>query len=161
MTSNNRRNFNHLDLSIDLRSRKDLAAQMTPQQREERKKKRIEVRNQQRRGYSNEVDEIFSRFHRISIRFNIPPRINPLPSRVGYQVPDLSLPPPALPPIIEEETPIEGSEKCVICLDKKPSILFESCSHLCICHACLEAWVGPFKCPICRKEGKIRKVYFS
>ena len=40
-------------------------------------------------------------------------------------------------------------DKCVVCLNNEPKILFYDCVHYCVCHECKER--KPFKkCPCCR-----------
>ena len=40
-------------------------------------------------------------------------------------------------------------DKCVVCLNNEPKILFYDCVHYCVCHECEER--KPFKkCPCCR-----------
>ena len=57
----------------------------------------------------------------------------------------------------EEEKPpkpLEESfriDKCVICLDKEPNILFTDCNHICICSEC-EKIKSSVKCSYCRTE---------
>ena len=52
----------------------------------------------------------------------------------------------------EEVIPLKKShkeDKCVICLDNEPKILFYDCLHYCVCRECEER--KPFKkCPCCR-----------
>ena len=41
-------------------------------------------------------------------------------------------------------------DQCVICLDKKPNILYKPCTHYCICSQCGN--IGKFEnCPYCRE----------
>ena len=47
-------------------------------------------------------------------------------------------------------------EKCVICLEEEPKVLFCNCGHLCICEKCL---VRRFdNCPVCKKENTILRI---
>ena len=49
-------------------------------------------------------------------------------------------------------------EKCIICLDSKPNILFCNCGHLNICETCFNKLENN-KCPKCRQTNKIiRKI---
>ena len=41
--------------------------------------------------------------------------------------------------------------QCVICLDRKPNVLFVKCRHTCVCEECEEAHPST-KCPCCRRE---------
>ena len=57
----------------------------------------------------------------------------------------------------EESVPPKPLEKtfkfdqCVICLDRKPDVLFINCNHMCVCNECEKK--HPFlKCPYCRTE---------
>ena len=43
------------------------------------------------------------------------------------------------------------TDQCVVCLSKKPEVLFLKCGHLFVCLECEEA--NPFrKCPFCRTQ---------
>ena len=42
-------------------------------------------------------------------------------------------------------------DQCVICLDRKPNILFVECKHTCVCEECEEAHPST-QCPCCRTE---------
>ena len=42
-------------------------------------------------------------------------------------------------------------DQCVICLDRKPNVLFVKCRHTCVCNECEEAHPS-IKCPCCRME---------
>ena len=55
----------------------------------------------------------------------------------------------------EESEPLKSLEKtfkldqCVICLDRKPDVLFIKCNHICVCKDCDKT--HPFtQCPYCR-----------
>ena len=53
----------------------------------------------------------------------------------------------------DEDEPITlkafKEDKCVVCLNNEPEILFYDCVHKCVCHECEER--KPFnKCPCCR-----------
>ena len=39
------------------------------------------------------------------------------------------------------------SEKCVICIDEEPKVLFCNCGHICVCEACLKKFDN---CPMCK-----------
>ena len=41
--------------------------------------------------------------------------------------------------------------QCVICLDRKPNVLFVKCKHTCVCEEC-EKMHPSTKCPCCRME---------
>ena len=41
--------------------------------------------------------------------------------------------------------------QCVICLDRKPNVLFVKCKHTCVCDECEEAHPST-QCPCCRTE---------
>ena len=47
-------------------------------------------------------------------------------------------------------------EQCVICLEKKPKVLFCNCGHLCICEKCLVHRHDD--CPVCKKETTILRI---
>jgi hypothetical protein len=59
------------------------------------------------------------------------------------------------------EGPIQifKTEDCVICLDLKPSCVFNPCHHLCCCAACTqEIQSARMPCPLCREDiSKISK----
>ena len=42
-------------------------------------------------------------------------------------------------------------DQCVICLDRKPNVLFVKCRHTCVCEECEEAHPST-NCPCCRTE---------
>ena len=64
----------------------------------------------------------------------------------------------------EEPTPEESkvinlfkifkSEECIICMDKKPSVLFCNCGHLCECEECYKL-KSLSACPICKTDNEI------
>ena len=64
----------------------------------------------------------------------------------------------------EEPTPEESkvinlfkifkSEECIICMDKKPSVLFCNCGHLCECEECYKL-KSLSTCPICKTDNEI------
>ena len=64
----------------------------------------------------------------------------------------------------EEPTPEESkvinlfkifkSEECIICMDKKPSVLFCNCGHKCICEECYKIST-PSICPVCKTDNEI------
>eukprot|EP00045_Choanoeca_perplexa_P004300 m.37345 g.37345 ORF g.37345 m.37345 type:complete len:355 (+) comp12496_c0_seq1:147-1211(+) len=49
---------------------------------------------------------------------------------------------------------VDAQEECVVCLDRRPSVLVEPCGHLCLCDACgVELSNQPtdmLRCPVCR-----------
>ena len=47
-------------------------------------------------------------------------------------------------------------EECVICLEKKPKVLFCNCGHICICKKC--AFYKHIFCPVCKKENTILRI---
>ena len=54
----------------------------------------------------------------------------------------------------EQPKPIEDhfkTDKCVICMEKEPCILFIQCRHICMCMSC-EVAKPSLKCPYCRSE---------
>ena len=48
------------------------------------------------------------------------------------------------------------SDQCVICLEKKPKVLFCNCGHICICKKC--AFNRFDNCPVCKKENTILRI---
>ena len=54
----------------------------------------------------------------------------------------------------EQPKPIEDhfkTDKCVICMEKEPCILFIQCRHICMCMSC-EVAKPSLKCPYCRSK---------
>ena len=54
----------------------------------------------------------------------------------------------------EQPKPIEDrfkTDKCVICMEKEPCILFILCRHICVCLSC-ETTKPSLKCPYCRSK---------
>ncbi len=51
----------------------------------------------------------------------------------------------------------EDKGKCVVCLDKDATMVFVECGHMCICELC-QPGIGA-KCPMCRTEGRCRRIY--
>ena len=61
----------------------------------------------------------------------------------------------------EEELPINDfktfkSDQCVICLEKKPKVLFCNCGHICICEKCATHRCD--NCPVCKKKNTILRI---
>ena len=60
----------------------------------------------------------------------------------------------------EDTTPVAiskpfHSDQCVVCLSKKPELLFMNCLHRCLCLECEET--NPFRrCPSCRTHISIK-----
>ena len=55
--------------------------------------------------------------------------------------------------------------RCVACFENIPKILFEDCSHVCVCKDCLNKMQDiarknevPVRCPLCQTEVKKKKV---
>ena len=48
------------------------------------------------------------------------------------------------------------SDQCVICLEKKPKVLFCNCGHICICEKCVFNRFD--NCPVCKKENTILRI---
>ena len=66
------------------------------------------------------------------------------------------IPPTHNPDDVESSSPkplkkIFKENQCIICLDRKPNVLFVKCRHTCVCEECEEAHPST-KCPCCRKE---------
>ena len=47
------------------------------------------------------------------------------------------------------------AEKCVICLDDEPKVLFCNCGHICVCEACLKKFDN---CPMCKMENTTLRI---
>lgn len=50
----------------------------------------------------------------------------------------------------------EEDNACSICMDKEKCMAFINCGHMCICETCTQR---VDKCPICRTQGPIIKIY--
>ncbi len=50
-----------------------------------------------------------------------------------------------------------NEEKCVICQENKPNIVYFPCSHNCVCKDCDKKMNGN-KCPLCRREIIIKNI---
>ena len=55
---------------------------------------------------------------------------------------------PVLPKPLEKTF---NHDQCVICLDRKPNVLFIECNHTCVCNECEEAHPST-QCPCCRTK---------
>ena len=62
-------------------------------------------------------------------------------------------PPPEEPKIINLFK-IFKSVECIVCMDKKPSVLFCNCGHLCECEECYKL-KSLSTCPICKMDNEI------
>eukprot|EP00948_MAST-09A_sp_MAST-9A-sp1_P003663 g3663.t1 len=60
-------------------------------------------------------------------------------------------------PTKKSKTSLDESEECIICCDAKKDGIFIKCGHLCVCYNCGKKLR---ECPICRKKGKVQKVFF-
>lgn len=55
-----------------------------------------------------------------------------------------------------------GAQECAVCMVSRTSHVFVPCGHLCVCAACAGAIQKTNRrCPLCRKVGKVMKVYFN
>ena len=76
---------------------------------------------------------------------------------IPYLTPQLPSPPTHNPDDVESSSspkPIKKifkHDQCVICLDRKPNVLFVKCRHTCVCEECEEAHPST-QCPCCRTE---------
>jgi hypothetical protein len=56
---------------------------------------------------------------------------------------------------------MEEKDKCVVCLEKQPDVLFSRCKHLACCRGCVDAMrkspTGAI-CPLCRVVVRVRDV---
>ena len=79
------------------------------------------------------------------------------PFIIGIRTKLLRLPPTHNPDDVESSSspkPLKKTFKenqCVICLDRKPNVLFVKCRHTCVCNECEEAHPST-QCPCCRTE---------
>lgn len=64
---------------------------------------------------------------------------------------------------VEEETKSEDSigmtGVCVICLDKRCTLAYAGCGHLCVCSGCSTRGSAQTMCPVCRTRGKPIVIY--
>ena len=61
---------------------------------------------------------------------------------------------PTAPPLSEPQTEAEAeeideNEECCICMDKRRSIVFLPCGHVCVCNTCAKDLI---QCPLCRVQ---------
>ena len=48
-------------------------------------------------------------------------------------------------------------DKCVVCMEAKPNVLFCECGNICLCVSCLNQIKSIYKCPLCNHTNtKIR-----
>ena len=83
------------------------------------------------------------------------------PFFIGIRTELLRLPPTQNPDNVELSSPKPlgktfKSDQCVICLEKKPKVLFCNCGHICICEKC--AFNRFDNCPVCKKENTILRI---
>ena len=76
------------------------------------------------------------------------------PFFIGIRTKLQRLPPTYNPDDVESSLPKPlkktfKENQCVICLDRKPNVLFVKCRHTCVCNECEEAHPST-KCPCCR-----------
>ena len=62
--------------------------------------------------------------------------------------------PPLEKPKIINLFKIFKSDECIICMDKKPSVLFCNCGHKCICEECYKL-KNLSTCPVCKTDNEI------
>jgi hypothetical protein len=48
-------------------------------------------------------------------------------------------------------------DRCVVCMQRRKIMMFQSCSHLCICQECS---IVVLSCPLCQKSSKKQRVYY-
>ena len=73
---------------------------------------------------------------------------------IPYPTPQLPSAPTHNPDDASSPKPLKKifkHDRCVICLDRKPNVLFVKCRHTCMCNECEEAHPST-KCPCCRTE---------
>ena len=78
------------------------------------------------------------------------------PFFIGIRTKLQCLPPTHNPDDEESSSPkplkkVFKENQCVICLDRKPNVLFVKCRHTCVCEECEEAHPST-QCPCCRTE---------
>ena len=84
-------------------------------------------------------------------------RLNRLPPTHNLTIHTQLIPPTYNPDDVESSSSPKPLKKifkenqCVICLDRKPNVLFVKCKHTCVCNECEEAHPST-QCPCCRTE---------
>ncbi|KAG2442862.1 hypothetical protein HXX76_002941 [Chlamydomonas incerta] len=56
----------------------------------------------------------------------------------------------------EEESGVRSPGTCVVCMDRDADVVFTGCGHLCACYGCS---TNLTKCPICRVNSRMLRVY--
>ncbi|KAG2443071.1 hypothetical protein HYH02_009485 [Chlamydomonas schloesseri] len=56
----------------------------------------------------------------------------------------------------EEESGVRNPGTCVVCMDRDADVVFTGCGHLCSCYGCS---TNLTKCPICRVNSRMLRVY--
>ncbi|KAI8103037.1 hypothetical protein M9434_005825 [Picochlorum sp. BPE23] len=59
----------------------------------------------------------------------------------------------------EEEDATSMAGVCVICLDKRCTLAYAGCGHLCVCPGCSTRGSARTMCPVCRTRGKPIVIY--
>jgi hypothetical protein len=55
--------------------------------------------------------------------------------------------------------PVQNTQpKCAVCLDAFPTIMFDKCRHVCLCHGCSVRY-DKTACPICTQKSSRGRVY--
>lgn len=52
-----------------------------------------------------------------------------------------------------------GAGICVVCLSAPSEMVYVKCGHMCCCSNCVATMAGSRKCPVCRTEGGVIKVF--
>jgi E3 ubiquitin-protein ligase MUL1 len=48
---------------------------------------------------------------------------------------------------------------CVVCLNAASDMVYVRCGHMCCCSKCVATMGGSKRCPVCRTEGNVIKVF--
>jgi E3 ubiquitin-protein ligase MUL1 len=52
-----------------------------------------------------------------------------------------------------------GAGVCVVCLSAPSEMVYVKCGHMCCCSKCVATLGSSRKCPVCRTEGNVIKVF--
>ncbi|TNJ30135.1 Ankyrin repeat protein 2 [Giardia muris] len=119
-------------------------------------KRRIDDLNREGRNIDQRLEALTSDLHAIESRtalLNSKLRIVPIMHNfAGYTKDELELLETNLFASLQavmQESDLIQLRLCVVCLAQSRSIIFDPCSHLCVCQECAESLIGR-QCPLCR-----------
>lgn len=55
--------------------------------------------------------------------------------------------------------PDSGAGVCVVCLSAPSEMVYVKCGHMCCCSKCTATMSSSKRCPVCRTEGSVIKVF--